>query len=78
MAKKFGFDSRNYKKRDGKSASKRTIAIPQLKLTNAFKEATGAAASAAWNENLLIPCVVDGRMCEVGPDDKFLKINSKL
>ena len=65
MTKKFGFDSRGYKKRSAKTASRRAEAVSSEDLTNAFKKATRAAADAAWSENLSVPCVIDGQVSEI-------------
>jgi hypothetical protein len=77
MRKKYGFDGTNYPGRKERKQLQRPRTDLSAELTASFKKATGAAAKAAWDENLAVPCVVNGRTVYLMPDGKRASLKSK-
>ena len=75
--KKFGFDGTNYRPREG-GKPRGEDADLRDKLTASFKEATRAAAEAAWAENLPVPGAVKGRLMNVLPNGKVVEFQIEV
>jgi len=74
--KKFGFDATNYRSPKGRKSGVEDAELRD-KLTASFKEATRAAAEAAWDANLSVPGAVEGRLVNVLPNGKIADLKSK-